>query len=42
MGKAARKKVNKKNQSVKTPKTNEVETSASKELLYGVGNFLVC
>ena len=39
MGKAARKKVNKKNQSAKAPKTKEVETSASKELLYGVGKY---
>lgn len=36
MGKAARKKINKKKQFYKDPKVEEVETPMSKELLYGV------
>lgn len=36
MGKAARKKTNKKKQFYKDPKTEDVETPMSKELLYGV------
>lgn len=40
MGKAARKKTNKKKQFYKDPKVDETETPESKELLYGVSRFL--
>lgn len=40
MGKAARKKINKKKQFYKDPKVEESETPVSKELLYGVEKLL--
>lgn len=40
MGKAARKKTNKKKQFYKDPKVEETETPESKELLYGVTRLL--